>query len=95
MSDADRGGDVCLACSARQEMIAQVQVYAWGKISAGWHCIADLISMELSFDILQNLVAFDAWETLGSFQYVSVQLRYTSRGSHAPRAKFWGCVRSL
>ncbi len=51
--------------------------------------MADLISMELSFDILQNLLAFDTWEALGSFQYVSVQLRYTSRGSHAPRADYW------
>ncbi len=42
--------------------------------------------MELNFNILQNLLTFDAWEALGSFQYVSVQLRYTSRGSHAPRA---------
>ena len=44
--------------------------------------------MEFSFDILQNLVAFDTWEALGSFQYVSVQLRYTSGGSHAPRADY-------
>ena len=44
--------------------------------------------MELNFDILQNLLTFDTWEALGSFQYVSVQLRYSSRGSHAPRADY-------
>ncbi len=44
--------------------------------------------MELSSDILQNPLAFDTWEALCSFQYVSVQLRYTSRGSHAPRADY-------
>jgi len=59
-----------------------------GKSSAGWHCNADLIGMELSFDIFQNLVAFDTWEALGSFQYVSVQLRHTSGGSHAPRGDY-------
>lgn len=44
--------------------------------------------MELNFYILQNLLAFDTWEALRSFKYVSVQLRYTSRGSHAPRADY-------
>lgn len=48
----------------------------------------NLVGMKFSLDVFQDLVAFDAWEALGSFQNVSVQLQDVRRSSHARRA---GC----
>ena len=45
----------------------------------------DLVGVKLSLDVFQDLVAFDAWEALGGFQNVSVQLQDISRSSHAQR----------
>lgn len=42
-----------------------------------------LIGMELGLDVCQNLITFDAWELLGSFEDVSIQLQHLGLRRHA------------
>lgn len=41
-----------------------------------------LVGVELSLDVCQDLVTLDAWESLGSFEDVSVQLQNLAMRSH-------------